>query len=68
MAEPTGGERRVALTSALGKEVGKEEASVGVTLFIGEGERDEGVGCTVHRSGTLTISFLFFQLNVICKL
>jgi hypothetical protein len=41
MAEPTDGERRVVLTSALGKEVAKEEASAGVTLFIGEGEREE---------------------------
>jgi hypothetical protein len=37
-----GGEWRVVLTSALGKEVAKEEASAGVTHFIGEGERERG--------------------------
>jgi hypothetical protein len=31
----------VVLTSALGKEVVKEEASVNVTLFIRDGEREE---------------------------
>jgi hypothetical protein len=37
-----GGEQRVVLTSALGKEVEKEEASAGATLFIGQGERGGG--------------------------
>jgi hypothetical protein len=111
-----GSEQWVVLTSALGKEVAKEEASAGITLFIGEGEREEaapvphvgvrmpaacrtgwttvrrrvlcpgsltgqpwlvfsnpararmGVGCNVHQSGSLTIGFLFFQLNKIYKL
>jgi hypothetical protein len=35
-----GGKWRVVLTLALGKEVAKEEASAGVTHFIGEGERE----------------------------
>jgi hypothetical protein len=41
MAQPTGGERRVVLTSALGKEVAKEEGLPDITLFIGDGERGE---------------------------
>jgi hypothetical protein len=36
-----GGEQRVVLTLVLGKEVVKEEASTGIALFIGEGEREE---------------------------
>jgi hypothetical protein len=35
-----GGEQGVVLTSPLGKEVAKEEASAGVTPFILEGERE----------------------------
>jgi hypothetical protein len=42
-------ERWVVLTSALGKEVVKDEALPGVTLFIGERERGGGPGPTHQR-------------------